>query len=178
MSLGTASEQWGARRNVECAELLAVMQEQEVICRRLLELSQGERVALADGRIDDLEKATAEKAGLVERMELLESKRRGLALGVARQLGLSGETSLLGLATRLDPEDADHLLRVRTRVADTVASLRESNENNLVVMRKSLDLVRESMRQIRRAVGAGDGYTSDGKASLNIRGNIVVDCKA
>lgn len=178
MSLGISADRWPARHNVECAELLSVMQEQEIVCKRLLELSQFERVALADGRIDDLEGTTREKINLVDRMEHLERRRRLLVDGVALKLGLAGETSLTDLASRLNPQLADDLLRIRNSFVSTISSLKEFTDCNITLMQKSLDLVSESIRQMRRAIGTGDEYTSNGKLSLNIKGNIAVDYHA
>ncbi|MGI5837212.1 MAG: flagellar protein FlgN [Chloroflexota bacterium] len=170
-----SANQLPARHEVECAELLSVMQEQENICKRLLELSQSERVALSDGRIDDLERTTAEKAGLVSQMERLESKRRNLAHEIAMLVGLSGDNTLMEIATRLKPKDADLLLRVRTNVMNTVSALRDSNDTNLALMRKSLDLVKDSIKELRRSTSTGSSYDKDGKASSNARSNLMVD---
>lgn len=175
MSLGMSTDQWTARHNAECTELLSVMQEQESICRRLLELANNERVALTRGSIDDLERTTAEKAGLVSQMERLESKRRNLARGVATLVGLSGDCTLMDIATRLEPKDADLLLRVRTNVMDTVSSLRETNDINLALMMKSLELVKESIKELRRIAGTGSSYNRDGKAALETKSNLMVD---
>ena len=178
MSIGNSYELGLARHEVGCAELMAVMEEQEAICRQLLELSRGERVALADGRIDDLEKVTLEKSSLVDRMEHLESKRKALAQLVAGNIGIAGEVSLFDLAAKMESKDADKLLRIRKSFVDTMAALKEHNDSNIVLMRKSLDVVRDSLRKVRRAAGSGDRYNRSGQLSLNIKNNISVDCHA
>lgn len=160
------------------AELVAVMREQGRICEELLKVVTAERVAVLAGRIDDLDGLTLEKGRLIDGMERLEATRRGLAEQVAREVGLPHDVPLAGLAARLGAGEAEELLQVRQQVADVVSKLRESNEGNLMLMRKSLELVRDSIRQLRRAVGSGDTYTSDGHSSFHGKSNLMVDCRA
>lgn len=178
MSLPQDSGHQLARHGQGCAELLAIMQEQERICKRLLTLSEGERAALGNGRIDDLECATLEKSSLVEQMERLEQKRRGLAEAVAKELGLPSGISLTDLAVRMNSEDASHLLRVRASIVDTVASLREANDQNLYLMRSSLSMVARAIRRVRRIAGSGEVYTHEGRPVQDALGNVLVDCHA
>ncbi len=178
LSLAQISGQQPARHDGECAELLAVMQEQEQICKRLLTLSQCERAALGEGRIDDLERATLEKSSLIEQMERLEGRRRELAEAIAKGLGLPPGMSLIDLAGRMSSEDASRLLRVRASIVDTVASLREANDRNLHSLRSSLSVVAQAIRRIRRLAGSGEAYTHDGRPVQDTLGNVLVDCHA
>ena len=154
------------------------MREQARTCEALLQLATAERVAMLAGRVDELDGLTLEKGRLIERMEHLEATRRGLAEQMARGLGLPHDVPLADLAARLGAGEADELLQVRQQVADVVSSLRESNEGNLMLMRKSLELTRDSIRQLRRVVGSGDSYTSDGHSFSRGTSNLMVDCRA
>ncbi len=167
-----------ARGSQGCAELLAVMLEQEGICQRLLRLSTAEQTAMLERRMDLLGDTTREKGLLIERMDRLESIRRRMAAQLAREVGISPDASLTDLAKRLGGQDGEDLLSVRQRVAEVVARLQESNEGNLSLMRKSLDLVRDSIRHLRRATGDGETYTSTGQSLMSIQGNLAVDCHA
>ncbi len=178
MTLEHSTSKASARCSDLCTELMTVMQEQERICARLLELSQGERRAMLDGRVDRLEKVTREKSDLIAAMDRLEQGRRAIAVVLAQEVGLSADTSLLDLAARVGREDAEELLETRHRVAQAVAKLRETNDGNLQLMRRSLEGVRDSMRQLRRAVGQGDSYTWSGQPTSNIAGVLAVDCHA
>ncbi len=167
-----------ARGSTDCAELIKIMSAQEKICLRLLDLADQERLAVLEGRVHDLEIATRQKDGLVEEMERLEQRRRTVARVVCAALSLSPDTSLLELAEAIEGEDSTRLIELRQRVMDTVARLRESNESNLLLMRKSLDLVRESIRQLRRSMGTGEVYTSDGRQPVAATNTVMVDCRA
>ncbi|MGE5620303.1 MAG: flagellar protein FlgN [Sphingomonadaceae bacterium] len=159
-----------------CTELIEVMREQEQICIRLLELSATERASVLQGRVDLLEKATRDKGGLMEQMERLEQMRRGIALNLAVRLGLPTDASLVSLACRLGGQEGEELLEIRRRVAESVAKLKESNENNLLLMRKSLETVRDSLRQLRHAIASGDTYTRSGRQHFAVEGTLAVDC--
>ncbi len=178
MTLDQVVEEVSARWAGECTELVAIMREQERLCSMLLELSRGERTAVLEGRLDLLEKATLEKSVLIEQMDRLEQRRRALAGEVARQVGLPSDVSLQGLAERLDGEEAKELLEIRHRVAQAVARLKETNESNLQLMRKSLEGVRDSIRQLRHSVGASAVYTRTGQPRIGVSSTMAVDCHA
>jgi|GEM_PF-7092608 len=110
MNRGMVSEPQIARRDFGCAELLAVLEEQRHLCQLLLELSRGERSAIADSRVEQLEQFSAEKNGLVQQMELLEGRRCALSAEVAGRLGLPLGANLAELAAGVEPEDGGRLL--------------------------------------------------------------------
>lgn len=158
-----------------CAELRAVIQEQERLTLRLLELSASDRVSLLEGRVEELESSTREKAAVTQRMELLERQRREAARRLAQELRLPEDASLADLATAMGGQEGSELAALRGRVAGAVARLKDSNEANLVLMRKSLDLVRDSIRQFRRNFGSGEAYTNTGQPTTVGGSNLVVD---
>lgn len=167
-----------ARNSPRSAELVAVMWEQERICLRLLELSTEERAAMAEGRIDLVESLTRRKNSLIEEMEQLEQLRRRIAAQLALESGLPEEVSLRALAARLSGQEAEDLLEARRRVGEAVARLRESNEDNLLLMRQALGVVRDSIRQLRQVAVPGDSYTVSGQPRFGVGGNLLVDCRA
>lgn len=160
------------------AELITTMLEQERICDRLLELSAAERAAVMDGQVERLEESTCHKADLIEQMDRLERKRGAISDQLAGDLKLHPRASLMELAGILGGQEGKDLLELRDRVSAKLAKLRESNDSNLRLMRKSLDLVRESMRQLRHSAGAENSYNSSGRTSPGVRGSIAVDCHA
>lgn len=178
MTTKQSMEQSTARCACQCTELIGVMREQERICGRLLELSTGERASVLEGRVDLLEKASRDKDSLIEQMDRLEQMRRGIALDLAMRLGLPTDASLIALASRLGGQEAEDLLEMRRRIAESVSKLRETNENTLTLMRNSLDGVRDSLRQLRRAVGSGDTYTQSGHTRIAVGSTLAVDCHA
>ncbi len=178
MTLKQATVESSARCSNRCTELIAVMHEQERLCARLLELSRGEREAMLAGSLDLLENVTRDKNDLIAEMDRLEQKRRGVAVQLAREVGLPTEISLLALAARVGGNEAEELLDTRHRVAQSVARLRETNEGNIQLMRKSLETVRDSIRQLRRATGTGNTYTWSGQPRLSAAGTLAVDCHA
>ena len=161
-----------------CRELIAIMSEQEQLCARLLELSRAEREAILEGRVDLIEGVTREKAGLIAEMERHEQRRRSIAAEIARELGLAGETSLRSLAAQVGGPEGEELMEIRDRVATAATRLREANEGNLRLMSRSLDAVRDSLRELRRVVGVGDGYTPTGRPHMGAAANVAVDCHA
>ncbi len=178
MTLEQAGSGPSARCSKRCAELIAIMHEEEALCARLLELSQAERGAMLNGQVDLLEKVTREKSDLIASMDRQEQRRRAMAVQLAHEVGLPADVSLLALAARVGGGEAEEMLETRHRVAQAVARLRETNEGNLQLMRKSLEGVRDSIRQLRRAVGQGDSYTWTGQPRINSGGTLAVDCHA
>lgn len=178
MTLEQVIDESSARCSLQCTELIVVMQEQERLCALLLELSRGERKAVLEGRVGLLETATRDKSGLIEQLDRLEQQRRGLAARLARELGLPTDSSLLGLAARLGGREAEELLETRHRVAQAVTRLRETNDGNLQLMRKSLESVKDSIRQLRHAIGSGDTYNRCGQPRISVAGTLAVDCHA
>lgn len=158
--------------------MLAVMREQERTCLRLLELAGSERGAVAEGRIDLLERSTRQKGVLLGQMEKLEEQRRRIASRLAQQVGLPGEASLVSIAGRLSGEDASELMETRRRVGDAVGRLKEINEGNLLLIRQALGSVRDSIRRFALVAGTGECYTMTGRPRLAVEGNLMVDRRA
>lgn len=161
-----------------CTELLSVMREQERVCEQLLDISGAERKLVLDGRIVDLEKATREKSELIGQMDGLELRRRELSTQMAARLGLSNDAPLTALAARMGSQGAKDLLELRRRVTDLAARLKDSNETNVMLMRKSLAIVKDSLQQLRRSMGGGESYTNSGRPAMTLKNNVMVDCRA
>jgi flagellar biosynthesis/type III secretory pathway chaperone len=157
-------------------ELLSVMREQEALCNGLLEISGVERKLVLDGRISELEAVTNRKSAMVQGMESLELRRRELSTHVAAQLGLPADSPLTAIAAKMEASGARELLALRQRVSESVRRLSESNETNVMLMRKSLHIVRDSLQQFRRSMGGGESYTHMGRPSAGFRNNVMVDC--
>jgi flagellar biosynthesis/type III secretory pathway chaperone len=168
---------WEARCAILCAELIAVMQEQGQLCDGLLELTRKERSSILESRVDLLEWVTQKKGELIGEMDRLEQKRRAIAAELARRLDLDGDPSLPVLAGRVGGDEATELLDAGRRVSQAVARLKDANESNLRLMSKSLEVVRDSLRQLRRITGGGSGYTWTGRPRP-AGGTLVVDCRA
>ncbi len=171
-----ATESTGRTKWVD--ELTSIMLQQELICRRLLELSTEDRVAVLSGRADDLEHSTREKVSLIAEMEQREQARRGAARHLAVELELPGDPSLVEIAGRMDGEASEELLEIRHRLVDLAGKLRESNESNLLLMRRSLASIRDSLRQVRHSILPGDVYTNNGLPAMGVVGSAALDLHA
>ncbi|HEX2988426.1 MAG TPA: flagellar protein FlgN, partial [Chloroflexota bacterium] len=156
-------------------ELLSVMRELERLCQQLLEVTGLERRLVLDGRIGDLDDTTRKKNELMERMDRIEVLRRDLSARTAVEYGLPQDASLARIATRMEKQAAADLLELRQRVSDGISRLKDLNETNQMLVRKSLDMVRNSIRQLSRSVGAGQSYTPNGYPAMIRLGNGMVD---
>ncbi len=180
MSTGQSAEQAKAIGD-HCSELLALMTRVEQYCESLHSLSTSEREALLGEDLGNLERLTQEKSRLVDEIEKLERHRRVLAGELAAFLGLPTDSTLVSLASSVGEPYSALLLAQRQRVADSVRGLRASNDANIALMRKSIDLVRESMNDLRRQLGREQTYTADGRHTYPTGGistNLALDCRA
>ncbi len=172
----------GSQRGTDAVrDLVSVLLRQEEICVILLKVSDQERQAAIDSKLQLLEQLGREKGILIERLGALESERQRISGKVASGVGLPATANLAEIAARVnDPEAAD-LKAVRARIVDLAARLQKSNATNLQFMRKSLDLVRDSIRQLRRSMGSGT-YGADGNLVLGaqpiLAASVVVDRRA
>jgi hypothetical protein len=93
------TDRWEAnpRMLAQCSDLVGVMQEQERVCRRLLDLITEERSALTSGQMGRLEPSTAVKGHLIDRMELLQRRQQVVAERLARKLSLPVNTPAFAL---------------------------------------------------------------------------------
>ncbi len=165
-------------RDSLCDELLSVMREQERLCKKLCEISGAERRMVLDGRISELDRVTDSKNSLIDRMERLELRRRELSSQIAARCGLTEDAPLTSLAAKLETQKAKELLELGRRVSEVVAKLKESNETTLMLMRKSLDVVRDSLHHVRLSMGGGESYTPSGRPAVGLKNNLMVDCRA
>ncbi len=159
-----------AARGAWVEELTSILLQQELLCKRLLELSSQERLSVLNGQIDDLEHAIQEKGDLVEEMEQQEQIRVGTAGRLTRELGLPHDASLADIANHVDEEAAAGLMEVKCRLSFLAGRLRDSNESNLRLMRRSLSSIKDSLRQLRSSVFATELYTSTGRSTVAVAG--------
>ena len=162
----------------ELDDLQSVMGQQEALCVRLLEISTSERELLADGRVGELETLSCDKVALIEKMERLEAQRGATARAISARMGLSEIAPLRELVASISGHQRKDLEDTRDRIVTHVAALRDSNDRNLQLMRKALDGVRDSMRNLRRLAGTGEVYDSDGHSRWNSTGMLAVDRRA
>ncbi len=161
------------------SRLMGVLLQQERICGDLLEVAASEAVATVDGQVDTLERLVREKSNLIDKIEALEKKRLEASAGLATLLGLERTASLADLAASMDNPNAADLRLVRQRVLDTLQKLRDSNDSNLLLMKKSLELVRDSIRNLRRGIGS-ESYGADGSlvaSAASLGASTSVDCR-
>ena len=158
--------------------LVLVVGEQEVLCERLLEISMAERGMVAGAQIEDLERTSREKAGLIEQIEKLDARRVRIVRAITSELGISGAVSLRELAVALPGPQRTSLEEARDRVVRVVSALRDVNDVNLEAMKHSLDLVRESLRNLRRLAGTGEIYDSGGRQRWDAAGMLALDRRA
>lgn len=166
---------------VYCSELQALLLRVERNCHALIELSRAEREAVVSNEIEELERVTRDKARLIADTDSLERERKELSAALARRLQMPEGSTLSALACKTGEPHAAALLETRQRVVHSVHQLRASNDSNLRLMRKSLDLVRDSMQQLQKRMGRGQPYTSHGRPALRpggIDGSMMIDCRA
>jgi hypothetical protein len=159
------------------AELMGLLVQQERVCAALLEVSAREREAVLGSKVDILEQVGLEKGRLVEELGELDARRQEASTRVASELGLPATASLVDLASRMGGPDAINLRAVRERILDLAGRLSESNDGNLQSIRRSLELVRGSIRQLRRMMGSGS-YSPSGSLVLDgssLAASIAVD---
>lgn len=162
-------------------DLMRVLSRQEEICQALLKVSDQERQAAIESKLQLLEQLGREKGDLIEKLGALESERQRISGKVAAGIGLPATATLAEIASHMDDPDGCDLRSVRERLVDLAARLQKSNTTNLMFMRKSLDLVRDSIRQLRRSMGSG-AYGADGnlvtRAQPVLSASVAVDRRA
>jgi flagellar biosynthesis/type III secretory pathway chaperone len=151
-------------------ELTSILLQQELLCKRMVELSSRERVSVLEGQMEDLERSIREKGTLVEEMAGHEQARAGTAGRLANELGLPGDASLADIAHHVDNESAASLMEIRCRLSFLAGRLKDSNESNLRLMRKSLASVKDSLRQLRGSVLGPELYTCAGRPAMTRAG--------
>jgi len=166
MSALTTRSRPGQGRATLVEELMAIMLRQESLCHTLLELSARERVAVLSNNVDDLERTTREKRSVLQALEWQESARQGAAERLAEDLGLQSDAALVEIAQRLGLEDAQGLLEVRARLMILTGKLRESNEDNISLLQRTLTSLRGSLRRLRQSLEPVEAYSSNGRPVL------------
>lgn len=180
MSAGDRSNQ-PERPSNRCADLIGVLDQMERTCGVLLEITEKERIAVIDGSLEALDQLSQEKRDLVDRVEKLEKMRLEASIELGEELKLRTDASLAELATRVVGPGGTQLSEARGRILGLVTRLQDANNGNILLVRRSLDLVGDSIKQVRRSLRS-ESYGSDG--NLVPRGAsafgpaLAIDCRA
>jgi len=130
----------------ECTGLLAIMEKQLEIYRRLLTLAYEKRPVLVKGKIPELEKITKEEELLILQVGRLEEQRQVLVRALANHFVLSPEDVTLSRITeRVDEETCSKLQQVLEDLPGVLKELADINEVNTELIKNSLDYINFSI---------------------------------
>ena len=149
-------------RKPSLTTLIAILEQEIALHEELLNKKREERPCLATGAVTELQKITGQLSALVERIRELEDRRREEMAHWAEFLGnSSSKITLRMIAHRLSPDKAERLIQVGDRLKALVIAVRDENNMNEMLLRRSLRLVNE---EIRILTGEEDNvaYTSGG----------------
>lgn len=125
-------------------ELLASMESVMVtefrLCQSLRTLTQEERQALLDGKVEELTALTEKKEAILDELSRSEEIRQRLADQMVRLSGLGEEVKTLSdLLPRLDSPVTERLSRLREGILTLQAEVRELNRGNYALATLNLE---------------------------------------
>jgi flagellar biosynthesis/type III secretory pathway chaperone len=143
--------------------LMGLLEEQEALIRRLIELGREETRALKAEDLAGLSALIAEQEQCGRKLRELEVRRLSLQLELARQLGLvEGESSLQGLAERVGP-GGEELVNAVKRLRRSFEELKELNRINRALVQQALTYI----NRVLALLGAGTGgYDHEGQVKV------------
>jgi flagellar biosynthesis/type III secretory pathway chaperone len=110
------------------------------LVQSLIDITRDERNFLPTSNAEDLMGLVEKKENVLDQMSLLEERRRTLLIDLARDMGLSLESTSLGdILPWLDPTTAGRLNRLSEGIAMLVGQARDLNYGNRAMATSALD---------------------------------------
>ncbi|MFH1739672.1 MAG: flagellar protein FlgN [bacterium] len=169
------------QRKPSVKTLIAILKEEIILHEDLLNLKQKERPCLASGAVGELEKVTSELNVLVEKIRKLEDQRREEMVRWAEFVGCKpSHITLRMIAQRLSPEEGETLIGIGERLKALVIAVRDENNMNQLLLRRSLRLLNEEVKLFTNSEESNISYTSTGAVTHKQppSRSRLVDCRA
>jgi flagellar biosynthesis/type III secretory pathway chaperone len=156
-------------------DLVDVLQAETALYRSLLGLLDRERPALMRSHRAEIERSTADKRELIERLQALERRRAEvlgrLAAGIGRP---AGELTLSLLALSAPARQADGLQRCRAELRGLMAQVAAENQRSAALCGHIGDLLRNAYAVVRGLAGNGVVYQRGGRMlDARLNGKLV-----
>jgi len=170
-----ATENWKGKWIMKFfSGLLSILEEQTRCYERVYQLKEAEQGLILSGNPQQLEENTREIERLGLTIHSLEKARQDLVESLAQQYGLSSRApaleEVLGVA---DPESAEALQKMATRLVAVLERTSRINEDNAWLLRRSMDFIDRSIEVLtghppRVQTYRGDGRRQSAQAALTV----------
>lgn len=170
-----------ARREPSARALLEILRQEILLHVELLNKKREERPCLAVGAATELRKITDDLEGLIEKIRQAEESRAEEMERWARVVGCApSHITLRMIAPHVFPEEGEKLIEMGDQLKALVIAVRDENNVNQLLLRRSLRLVDEEIRILINNEDEPVGYTAEGSVSHQRIpcGRRLVDCRA
>lgn len=144
-------------------ELIRVLDEQAALYETLLDLSRRKRELLVQGGAAEFEALVDQEQAVLWQAARLEERRFGLQTNLAGTLGRdAAELNVTELLSLTQKPQTSRLSQLQQRISDTLGELGRVNEQNSLLIRKSLSYIEAALNRMTRD-NAAPVYAPDGR---------------
>jgi hypothetical protein len=140
------------------SELLTALTEKVALLKELQVLSQQEQSCLVALDLQSLDENQQKLEEVMDRMERVTNRCRGLISAIAIDLGLSGHTSLSPIISRMKQPEQGALKEAQAQVMAESKALNGVLALNRGLLEESLDVVQRSVEFFNRLFNPGETY--------------------
>ncbi len=150
--------------NETVAKLLDILKQQYTYYETLFDLTVVEKKLILSLDTIGLLSITEEKEQVAQKLQVLESDMNTLVNDISKMLGLpSKEISLKEIIECIDDENKEELRNIRENLISKVELIKKMNNENNIILEKSLDFINLAMSRFRNALCKNVAYGRSGK---------------
>ena len=174
------------------AEFAAAMPKADLAARKLADVLEREALLYGDaaeisakktdvivhGKIEELDSLVKAEQAIILKIGRLENEREAAITEFSGELGMDlGRAALSDIGARLGGESYSRLDRCRKSLADTLGSLKNTNDVNSQLIQNALDYVNFSVNLIASDQNAGNTYSQGGDEGAPKQRRSIFDVK-
>lgn len=159
-----------ASQDSQIRELLNVLEEEATLFASFLSALEEQKVKIVEGDVPGLERVTHELQEKLTSSRILERKRRDLSSRLAESAGMREDVNVTRLLDLVNAADGAALSKMRDTILDLNKRIEESRARNGVLVEKSRQIVRETLKIMSHAsapITNGSTYERDAGVNEN-----------
>jgi flagellar biosynthesis/type III secretory pathway chaperone len=160
---------------------MEIMREELSLYVELFNIKRQERPCLAAGAVTELQKITDDLQVVVDKIKRAEKSRAEEMDRWAKVVGCGpSHVTLRMIAQQVSPEEGQTLIEVGDQLKALVITVRDENNVNQLLLRRSLRLANDEIRILINSEEESGAYSAQGSVSPQRTpcGRRLVDCRA
>ena len=123
------------------AQLKESLKKEKEMYDGVLHLAKEKQDLIIKGKVKEIEELTQKEQAYIKHMGTFEKIRRSIFTNAAKELGIREVDNISELLLFIDEEEGKEIDGLRDEILETIKELKEANEENEALIKKSLEFI-------------------------------------